>query len=200
MRELNKFISANEIFADKYILFLKIGNNGIREKKFFKNNDNFICTNLIQNFILNKNDLNLGKLKNIDHIENDFDYLIVSFEDNNIKKVDFFFTLEEIKKYTHNSFKTFISWSNQQNIFLKSKKIINTNRKKNNLTFSEEFLLYDYKFHNKCNYKLSKNKYLRKLILLFINLIDYFIDINRFSFLSTNVLVKYVYVPEFSLN
>jgi len=200
MRLLNKFISENENFADKYILFLKIGNNGIREKKIFINNDNFICSNLIKNFIINKNDLNLGKLKKIDHIKYDFDYLIVSFEHNDIKKVDFFIALEEIKKYAQNSFKTFISWNNEQNIFRDSRKLINTNSKKNNLTFSEEFLLYDYKYHNNYNFKFLKNKNLRKFFSLFLNLINYLIDMNRLSILSTNVLVKYIYVPKFSPN
>ena len=63
MREFVKFISKNGELADKYILFLKIGNNGIGKKIFYK----ILITTFvvrIHNFILNKNDLNLGKLKN----------------------------------------------------------------------------------------------------------------------------------------
>ena len=52
MRELNKFIFATESFADKYILFLRIGEKGIKEKKILKNSDNFLCSNLIHNFII----------------------------------------------------------------------------------------------------------------------------------------------------
>ena len=78
--------------------------------------------------------------------------------------------------------------------------LINTNSKKNNLTFSEEFLLYDYKYHNNYNFKFLKNKNLRKFFSFFINLINYLIDMNRLSILSTNVLVKYIYVPKFSPN
>ena len=39
-------------------------------------------------------------------------------------------TYEEIKIYSHNSFKTFVSLNNEQNIFRDSRKLINTNSKK----------------------------------------------------------------------
>ncbi len=199
MKELSQFISETENFANKYILFLKIGEKGIQEKKIL-NNNHFLCSKMIDNFFRKTNDISLKKLKSIDHIEVDFDYLLILLENNNVPKYNVIMALEEIKKKAVNNFKLFISWSNRQYIFRKLEKSIKTNPRRINLSFSEEFLLYDYVFHNNFNYKSIKNKCFRKFISLLTKLFDYLIDLNRFSFLSTNVLVKYVYVPKFRLN
>ena len=108
-----------------------------------------------------------------------------------------FLLQKKLKKNSVKNFKLFISGSNQQNIFRKLGKSIKANPRRMNLTFSEEFLLYDYLFHSNFNYKTIKNKYFRKLISLLTILFNYLIDMNRFYFLSTNVLVKYIYVPKF---
>ena len=163
-------------------------------------NDNFLCSKIIDNFFRNTNDISLKKLKRIDHIEFNFDYLMILLENNDVQKYNEIFTSKEIKKNSVKNFKLFISGSNQQNIFRKLGKSIKANPRRMNLTFSEEFLLYDYLFHSNFNYKTIKNKYFRKLISLLTILFNYLIDLNRFSFLSTNVLVKYVYVPKFRLN
>ena len=98
MKELSRFISETENFANKYILFLKIGEKGIKEKKILISNDNLLCSKIIDNFFRNTNDICLKKLKRIDHIEFNFDYLLILLENNDVQKYNEIFTSKEIKK------------------------------------------------------------------------------------------------------
>lgn len=196
MKELNKFILKTEDFKNKKILFLKIYNRGIKEKKIYINkNDNLICSNLIYNYINNLTEDNLDEIESLNNLKYNFEYIIITLESLKINKTHVNSILVKIKKYTKKGFRVFVCWNNEQNIFSKLIKLSKKNKKRN-LTFSDEFLLYDYKYHNRYELNKSKRHCFRRIYYSIMSFYEFLVDMNRFPFMSSHVLVKYIYIPK----
>ena len=196
MKELNKFILETEEFQNKNILFLKIDNRGIKEKKIYINkNDNFFCSNLIYSYINNFTEDNLDEIESLKNTNYSFEYIIITLDSFKLNKKHVRTIFKKIKKCTKKGFRVFVCWNNEQNIFSKLIKLSRKNKKRN-LTFSDEFLLYDYKYHNRYELNKSKRHCFRRIYFSIMSFYEFLIDMNRFTFMSSHVLVKYIYIPK----
>ncbi len=186
MNKLKRFLSENEDFKNKHIIFVKISGNLIKEKVFLNKDDFFISRLIFKSFINNFNfgENNLKLKANKFNELHKFDHIFIFSEEKNFKRYHLNKYLINLNKYAKNGATVMIRMSNKQNIFniYRHKK----NIKKKNLTISRSLLLYDYIYFTKFNsFKL-------------FNYFDNVLIFNRFFFLANNIIVKYKYVSEFN--
>jgi len=197
MLKLKDFLLRNEDFKNKNLLFITFNKDKL-EKIIINNNDgeltnkyifkffkNFVSRNL-KNTIIKNNNQKKYKL---------FDYVFINQNGNNLNETNINIILKDVYEYMKSGTRIFISKKNNQNIknFFSFRKI----NKKENLNISKNLLLYDYIYFSNINFNIEKKlKALAPLITKFLSIINNIIY-TRFYFFAKNILIKYIYVPEF---
>ena len=188
MNKLRRFLSENENFKQKNIIFIKISSNLIKEKVFLNiNKSDYFILKLISKFFVNNFNFEDNNLKieanNYSRV-NKFDHIFILSEEKYFKRYHLKKYLINLNKYAKKGATVMIQMRNMQNIFNIFR--YQKNIKKKNLTISKSLLMFDYIYFTKFNF------------LKFFNYFENILILNRFFFLANNIIVKYKYVPEFN--
>jgi len=197
MFKLKDFLLRNEDFKNKNLLFITFNRDKL-EKIIINNNDGELTNKYIFKFFKNFVSRNLKNtiIKNNNQKKYKvFDYVFINLNEKNLKEINIKIILKDVYEYMKSGTRIFISKKNNQNIknFLSFRKI----NKKENLNISKNLLLYDYIYFSNINFNIDKKlKALAPLITKFLSIISNIIY-TRFYFCAKNILIKYIYVPEF---
>lgn len=197
MFKLKDFLLRNEDFKNKNLLFITFNRDKL-EKIIINNNDGELTNKYIFKFFKNFVSRNLKNtiIKNNNQKKYKvFDYVFINLNEKNLKETNIKIILKDVYEYMKSGTRIFISKKNNQNIknFLSFRKI----NKKENLNISKNLLLYDYIYFSNINFNIDKKlKALAPLITKFLSIISNIIY-TRFYFCAKNILIKYIYVPEF---
>ena len=197
MFKLKDFLLRNEDFKNKNLLFITFNRDKL-EKIIINNNDgeltNIHIFKFFKNFI-NRNLKNTIIKNNNQKKYKVFDYVFIDLNGKNLKETNIKIILKDVYEYMKSGTRIFISKKNNQNIknFFSFRKI----NKKENLNVSKNLLLYDYIYFSNINFNIDKRlKALAPIITKFLSIISNIIYI-KFYFCAKNILIKYIYVPEF---
>ncbi len=185
MNKIRNFISINEVFKSRYILFIKINKSWVKEKFIIKENKKDVA-DIIYKFCIKKIKPKINTNYFDEHIIFDkiiFDYIVIFSEEKSINRYALKKEIENLKTNTKKGSKFIICARNNQNLLNLIKN--QNNQKRKNLTISNNLLLYDYIYFRKF-----------RLFNLFGDIKKIFI-LNRFYFFASNVMIKYLFVPEY---
>lgn len=194
-KKINKFINESENYLNKYILVI---NQDIKENIIY--------------MINSKKTINLEDLCNkFNHEQKDFyylrdisrdikfDFVFIYNASFSIKQNTFKQSISSFERFFKSGTRIFAFYGNSQNIIYYLRKLIfkNLNKysysiKKFNLNSGNNYMAYDYYYFSYLG-NIKKNKILIKFISLIFNILS-LLDLQRLFFLSSNILVKYVYV------
>lgn len=190
LKKISKFINESEDFSGKSILLINLDR---RENYLYLENleKKVDLKYLLDKF--NSNSIDISDLKKIK--KNKFDLVIVYNSTLSIIQEKFLSDITYFENYFKNGSRVFVFYKNKQNFFNYIKKLIlnkltkNSLLKKKNLNSNERFYTYDY-FYFSYNMNM-KFLFFLKFILIWIS---NSLDLQRFFFLSSNILVKYLYL------
>lgn len=187
LKTISKFINESEDFAGKSILLINLDN---RENYLYLENleKQVDLKYLFEKF--NNSSSDISDLK-----KNKFDFVIFYNSTLSIIQEKFLSDIIYFENYFKNGSRVFVFYKNKQNFFNYIKNLIlnkltkNSLLKKKNLNSNERFYTYDYFYFS---YHINmKFLFFLKFILIRIS---NSLDLKRFFFLSSNILVKYLYL------
>ncbi len=196
-KKINKFINDGEDFSDKFILVINLDNQG---NLFYLYNTKTILK--LEN-IFSK--LNNDK-KNLDDLENNakdikFDIVFIYNSSFSINKDTFLKSISGLQRFFKSGTRVFALKKNKQNLsyFLKKffKRLNQTSYslKSINLNSGKNYLVYDYYYFLYFGEIKSKNNICSRFLATLFNILN-IVDMQRLFFLSSNILVKYLYVKK----
>ena len=186
LKKISKFINESEDFSGKSILLINLDN---RENYLYLENleKQVDLKYLFEKFNTSSSD--------ISDLKNKFDFVIVYNSTLSIIQEKFLSDIIYFENYFKNGSRVFVFYKNKQNFFNYIKNLIlnkltkNSLLKKKNLNSNERFYTYDYFYFS---YHINmKFLFFLKFILIWIS---NSLDLKRFFFLSSNILVKYLYL------
>ena len=187
LKKISKFINESEDFSGKSILLINLDN---RENYLYLENleKQVDLKYLFEKFNTSSSDIS-------DLKKNKFDFVIVYNSTLSIIQEKFLSDIIYFENYFKNGSRVFVFYKNKQNFFNYIKNLIlnkltkNSLLKKKNLNSNERFYTYDYFYFS---YHINmKFLFFLKFILIWIS---NSLDLKRFFFLSSNILVKYLYL------
>lgn len=190
LRKISKFVNESEDFFGKSILLINLdkSENFLYLENLEKNVD---LNYLFDKFnTCNKDVSYIKESKNIK-----FDFVIIYNSTLSIIQESFLCDISYFENYFKNGSKVFVFYENKQNVFKYIKRIIlnksskSSLLKRKNLNSNERYYVYDYFYFS--NYKNMKFLSILKFILIWIS---NSLDLQRFFYLSSNILVKYLYL------
>tara|TARA_B100000886_G_C20427012_1_gene494758 strand:- start:4171 stop:4797 length:627 start_codon:yes stop_codon:yes gene_type:complete len=196
-RNLEKFIYKGEVFNNKQILIITIDdqiNSFLIDKLEISYKENIFFNNINSDFFTNlsKKISKLGSLK--------FDYIFIEIQSLELDKASIEKILLSLKKLCKNGSRIFTIFENKRNIFFNLRKLFSLsfdfkNKKDNQKIISfYNYLLYDYLF-----FVSYKNFYRKKNIIFYLISLPIYklinrLNIQRFNFLASHIMIKYSYI------
>ena len=181
-----KFLNLSEDFLHKSIFCIDLDDKD--NSYYFKNNSK----NLDQSIFFNPKEKNINTF---DLNKKYFDFIFVYNKNHDLNHKSLKKAFLHLKKYCKRGTKLFVLIRNNRN--LKSYLINNLLIRKSfliktNIYCHSSYLVYDYfyYFYPKRLYNKRTN-----IFIEFIYEIVNFIDLQRFKFFSSNLIIKYIYVP-----
>ena len=196
-KKINKFINEGEDFSDKFILVINLDNQG---SLFYLFNTKTIVN--LENIF---NRLNYDK-KDLAYLENNakdikFDIVFIYNSSFSLHHENFLKSISGLQRFFKSGTRVFTFKKNKQNFiyFLKKffKELNHTSYslKSINLNSGKNYLVYDYYYFLYFGEIKSKNNITSRFLATLFNILNIF-DMQRMFFLSSNILVKYLYVKK----
>ena len=192
-KKIGEFINQNEDFSGKLVLTINFDNK--LEMKPFISNEFDID---FKKIFLNMKKISSSNLYLDDNYKNKFfDFVFIYNSSLSTRQDSFLEKISSFEKYFKNGTNVFVFYENKQKFFDYFKRCIlkkfpnNQFLKRENLNSNKKFYLYDYYY-----FAYTKNKnliFLSKLKYILIMILNLF-DLQRYFFLSSNILVKYKYM------
>ena len=196
-KKINKFINEGEDFSDKFILVINLDNQG---SLFYLFNTKTIVN--LENIF---NRLNYDK-KDLAYLENNakdikFDIVFIYNSSFSLHQENFLNSISGLQRFFKSGTRVFTFKKNKQNFiyFLKKffKELNHTSYslKGINLNSGKNYLVYDYYYFLYFGEIKSKKNITSRFLATLFNILNIF-DMQRMFFLSSNILVKYLYVKK----
>ena len=184
---IKNFVNESEDFIDKSVLTIDLDN-----KNIFYYFINYGESSIDEAVFVKSRKKILKEFNPLNNFEKKlFDIVFIYNSNHNLdhKSLNDFFP--SIEKYCVRGTKVLVLLRNKENIFFKRIFFNKFNLKKINIKSFKKFLVYDYFY-----YFYPKKLYSRanKLLNFIFKIINY-LDLQRFKFFSSHVIIKYIYVP-----
>lgn len=190
LKKISRFVNDSEDFFGKSILLINLDTS--KNYLHLENLEKSVDLNyLFDKFNTCNKDLSYIK----ESKNNKFDLVIIYNSTLSIIQENFLCDISLFENYFKNGSKVFVFYENKQNVFKYIKRLIfnksfkNSLLKRKNLNSNERYYVYDYFYFS--NYINLRFLSILKFILIWIS---NSLDLQRFFFLSSNILVKYLYL------
>ena len=184
---IKNFVNESEDFIDKSVLTIDLDN-----KNIFYYFINYGDSSIDETVFVKSRKKILKEFNPLNNFEKKLFYIVFIYNSNHNldhKSLNDFFP--SIEKYCVRGTKVLVLLRNKENIFFKRIFFNKFNLKKINIKSFKKFLVYDYFYYF---YPKKLHSRANKLCNFIFKIINY-LDLQRFKFFSSHVIIKYIYVP-----